>query len=342
MNLNLDVLNEYYLRGLLLKKNHPTLPLTLWTYSKETYFSGYWDDITINCRGLVTNNNTGEIVAKPFKKFFNIEEQKHVSTTEFDVYEKVDGSLIILFNFEGQWITATTGSFESDHAIISYKILCQTNIDKLFINYTYLLEFTSPNYRIVIDYGPADKLTLLAAINTSTGLEMNYDDLVLEATKIDCETVLKYNGVSDYNLLKKLVRDDSEGFVVRFSNGERVKVKGENYIRLHRIVTNISTTSIWDQLRNCESMEDILTNIPDEFYDVISNYITQLMNEYYDLIYKNRLIFDELKGKHGDNKKDFALDALKYDDNVLLFDMYNNRNSNDYIFRKLKPEFKLL
>ena len=48
-----------------------------------------WDEITLQCRGLVTDNE-GNVVARPFKKFFNIEEGKHTPTEEFEVFEKME------------------------------------------------------------------------------------------------------------------------------------------------------------------------------------------------------------------------------------------------------------
>ena len=45
------------------------------------------------CRGLVTDNE-GNIVARPFRKFFNMEEGKHTSTDNFKVYEKINTATI--------------------------------------------------------------------------------------------------------------------------------------------------------------------------------------------------------------------------------------------------------
>jgi RNA ligase len=71
MNEFLLTLNQYYEDGLLYKQTHPTLPLTIWNYTPNTQYSNLWDDITTQCRGLVTDND-GNVVARPFKKFFNI------------------------------------------------------------------------------------------------------------------------------------------------------------------------------------------------------------------------------------------------------------------------------
>ena len=80
----IETLNKYYEDGWLIKQTHPTLPLTIWNYSQTTQYEGKWDGITMMCRGLVTDE-MGNIVARPFKKFFNMEEGKHTPTSEFDV-----------------------------------------------------------------------------------------------------------------------------------------------------------------------------------------------------------------------------------------------------------------
>ena len=97
MNEFLYKLEQYSRTGHLFKQTHRTLPLSIWNYSPEVQYNQLWDDITLQCRGLVTDNE-GNVVARPFKKFFNLEEGKHTSTSEFDVYDKMDGSLGILFN----------------------------------------------------------------------------------------------------------------------------------------------------------------------------------------------------------------------------------------------------
>jgi len=92
----LETLNKYYEDGWLIKQTHPTLPLTIWNYSQTTQYEGKWDEVTLQCRGLVTDTD-GNVVARPFKKFFNMEEEKHTETEEYEVYEKMDGSLGIAF-----------------------------------------------------------------------------------------------------------------------------------------------------------------------------------------------------------------------------------------------------
>lgn len=137
--MNLETLNRYHEEGWLIKQTHPTLPLTIWNYSQKTQYEGYWDEVTISCRGLVTDEK-GTIVARPFKKFFNMEEGKHRPTEKYDVYEKLDGSCIICFNYKGQWIFASRGSFTSDQAQMAREIAKRHSLDSLDKNYTYMFE----------------------------------------------------------------------------------------------------------------------------------------------------------------------------------------------------------
>ena len=72
MKYDLDILNDYIEKGLVIKQVHPTLPLSIYNYSRTCQYGGLWDDITLNCRGLVLDNK-GNVIAKPFPKFFNYE-----------------------------------------------------------------------------------------------------------------------------------------------------------------------------------------------------------------------------------------------------------------------------
>lgn len=73
-------------------------------FSRETFISKYWSDATIKTRGLFIDKSSGEIVARSFDKFFNLEEVPETrfenleKTLKFPVSlkEKLDGSLGII------------------------------------------------------------------------------------------------------------------------------------------------------------------------------------------------------------------------------------------------------
>ena len=74
--MDLKLLHKYESEGLLFSQKHPSLPLTIWNYSDKVQYEGLWDETLLQCRGLVTDDE-GNVVARPFKKFFNMEEGKH-------------------------------------------------------------------------------------------------------------------------------------------------------------------------------------------------------------------------------------------------------------------------
>ena len=272
----IEILNRYFDEGLVYKQVHPTLPLTIWNYSEKVQYENLWDEITLQTRGLVTDNE-GNVVARPFKKFFNLEEGKHTPTSDFEVYAKLDGSLGILFYYNNQWVMATRGSFTSDQAIKGFEMLQKYDYESLNKKFTYLFEIIFENNRIVVQY-PFDDVVLLGMINTETGYEVNIhegnEDIRHQnmIKNIGLKVVEKFNGISDYSVLKDMVKDDEEGFIVRFSNGDRMKIKGEEYLRLHKIMTNVSTTSVWEVLSNGGNFENLLKDVPDEFYKKIKSY----------------------------------------------------------------------
>ena len=98
MRYDLNILNDYIDKKLITKQDHPTLPLSIYNYTRSCQYESKWDEITLNCRGLVLDRD-GNVVAKPFDKFFNYEELKEIPNEPFEVFEKMDGSLGILFNY---------------------------------------------------------------------------------------------------------------------------------------------------------------------------------------------------------------------------------------------------
>ena len=149
--MDLKLLHKYESEGLVFSQKHPTLPLTIWNYSDKVQYEGLWNETLLQCRGLVTDDE-GNVVALPFKKFFNLEENKHTPTSKFDVYDKMDGSLGILFNYKGEWVFATRGSFTSDQSVKGLELLSKYDYQKLHNGYTYLFEIIYGQNRIVVKY----------------------------------------------------------------------------------------------------------------------------------------------------------------------------------------------
>lgn len=89
--------------------------LTISKYTKKVFYKGLWSEETIRARGIVTNE-AGEVVQRPFNKIFNygIEPQ----APKFDpkemvvVSDKVNGFMLAVSWYEGDFLVSTTGSLE--------------------------------------------------------------------------------------------------------------------------------------------------------------------------------------------------------------------------------------
>lgn len=339
----LNILEKYYEEGLLIKQTHPVKDLTIWNYTQKVQYEKLWDNITIQCRGLVTNSK-GIIIAKPFTKFFNFEEHTvdDIPSESFEVFEKMDGSLGIVFYYQGEWIVASRGSFTSNQSLVGTDMFKTLSIVRnypttgLNHNWTYLFEIIYKENRIVCDYD-FEGLILLGAYDTNTNTEINYNELKKHVSLFDdVKLVRKYDGITDYNTLKDKIGGDREGYVVRFQNGFRMKIKGDEYIRLHRIITNISNRDIWEYLKEGKPLDELIEKVPDEFYNWVKNTVKDLQYKFDTIKESVEIEFKELI-----NKKEFAEKIIDNPNKSFLFkrlDSYSNQ-LNEMIWDSIYPTY---
>lgn len=144
---------------------HPTLPLIIWNYTQKVQYEGLWDDVTTICRGLVTDTS-GNIVSRGFPKFFNIEENRHTPTDDFELFEKLDGQYIGCFWHKGEMVVNSRGSFTSPYALEAKRILDEvyTFFEPSCVhNLTYCFELIGFE-QIVVSY-PEPDLVLTGIFN---------------------------------------------------------------------------------------------------------------------------------------------------------------------------------
>lgn len=334
--MDLSKLQDYIDKDLVVYQTHPTLPLRIFNYSRTCQYEGAWDNVTLQCRGLILDDQN-QVVARPFRKFFNIEERKHTPTEDFEVFEKLDGSLIILYFYQG-WRVASKGSFSSDQAIAAEKILRALNLNSLSVSSTYLFEYLSDWNRIVVDYKGEEKVVLIGAID-DVGNECPYHLLEYSAKLLGCEVVQKYD-FKEYQNLKELNWTNKEGFVVRFSNGGRCKIKFEDYVRLHRVITNFSSVDIWDALRNGDNLSYALENVPDEFDVWVKNKMEQLQEKYNEVESESREWYNSILCE---DRKEFAhsvLSKVPKELQGIVFNMFTKKDYSDTIWKLTRPVYE--
>ena len=246
--------------------------LTLYVYTERCVFESAWTPITKAARGLILDHTARRIVATPFAKFFNVGELgEPVPDLPFEATDKLDGSLIIIFYHAGRWRAVTKGSFDSSQALWAQARLEKIDLAPLTIGTTYLAEATYPENRIVVRH-TEEALRLLAAY-AADGTELALNDVIAAGTSIGLDTVARvtFASIPELVLHAKYLPKSHEGYVIRFSNGHRLKVKGDEYRRIHALISGLSPLSVWQAMQAGDDMLAIRRDLPEEFWDDFDN-----------------------------------------------------------------------
>jgi T4 RnlA family RNA ligase len=291
---------------------------------------------TLHCRGLVLDADY-QPIARPLPKFFNLSEHQGTLPAGVpEIYEKLDGSLIILFYYQGQWEVASRGSFASDQAQMARVLLAdrQAELDRLDRGYTYLFEIIYPSNRIVVDYGAAQRLVLLAVVHTQTGAEL----ALAEVDWIDRARTYPVTTLPEW--IKSIDETQSElanqeGFILKWPNGFRLKYKLADYVRLHRIITRIQAKDIWECLSQNQSLEQFLNSVPDEFYNWVKDTKLDLETKYHAIEVECQQAFKDL-GERRETAMYFQTQTYP----GVLFLMLDGRDYSQVIWKLIKPGYE--
>lgn len=342
--------------GYLYEREHPYLPYVLHAQSPTVTWAEEWNESTLTCRGLVTHRDTKEIIARPYRKFFNYGQQgaPHIPPEDnVVVYDKVDGSLGILVPKPdncGYFIT-TKGGWESEQATEGTRIW-EEKYSHLTLNpnWTYVYEIVSPHHRIVINYQDTRDLILLNAIDNVTGKTIP-PDVAAENWPGPVVEILPHTTLQE--ALSAPAREGREGFVVWHpASDNRVKVKHQDYLRLHAIVTGFSSRSVWEVLRTGKRPSSELVNVPDEFHNWVKAEEVKLTKAYetmlsglraeHEKIHRTVSRTTQTEQGTGEYMKNYVA-AIGDSDNRALLIMFargeerNRGKINDNIWKRLRP-----
>lgn len=332
---DVEALQRLVIDGYLTARPHPTEDLVIYNYTPRCQFDRYWTPETMMCRGLITKVD-GTIVARPFGKFFNVEEhQGAIPLESFKVTEKMDGSLGILYFVDGKPCIATRGSFTSDQAIRANEILQRRYSTFSFMPYyTYLFEIIFPENRIVVDYGDMEDLVLLTVIFTETGEEEDiFDRHWIKMWPFPL--VKQYDGITDLAMLREREEVNQEGFVIRFESGLRLKMKFAEYVRLHRLLTGINAKTIWELLHYNQPFDDMLSRVPDEFYAWVTHTRDSLISQFKAIEEGGRQVYMQVKDLP--TRKEQAAIVTKTPYSAVAFRMLDDKDYAELIWKQIRP-----
>jgi RNA ligase len=238
------------------------------------------------------------------------------------------------------------------------EILKKYTYEKLIKGFTYLFEIIYPENRIVCEYDFED-LILLAVVDNKDGYELRIhdDNIHLEGIRfrnlynnLGFKVVKKYDGVRGYSELKSKILQNAEGFVIKFENGLRMKIKGEEYVRLHKILTELSTYDIWEHLKHGKDVMELVEKVPDEFDKWVKEQVRALKYGHFAISGYCGKAHDYFRyGKYSDvdpepSKKEFAEHLKKVVDpnlHAIMFAMWDGKTdkADELIWKLIKPKY---
>jgi len=267
-------------------------------------------------RGLVLDKTDASIIARAFNRFYNWGEIRRVDNA-FDfnnctATHKEDGSIILVYYYNGNWHINTRGSFGNGEVCegMTWRNLFNlafdnSKLDRLEKNCTYVFELCSRYNKVVRDY-PSPKVYLLSVYNVALGIEYQEDTINLMSNKLELErpknVVCKDIYDAQMYVSEQEVSDKTfEGLVLRDLNNLRVKLKSASYVALHRLANNHQMTleRAWDIIVKGEESE-FLVYFPElrDMFDKVARTRLTMQREF-------GILYESVKGIQ--NQKEFAL-----------------------------------
>jgi len=355
--MDVENLNRLIHEGYISRKIHRQYPLAVLNYTPQAQYDPklIWGNEMNLSRGLVYCMDNNEVVARPFAKFWNLNDDRHPETLEKNLpkeqaifLEKLDGSMGTMFAWDGLNHVATRGAFHSEQAEWATNWL-RSRYPSLTLlkDYTLVSEVIYSENKIVVDYD-FEGLVILGAVNIETGVEASRSNVKDYCRAMGLEVVKEYRKT----LSESLAENDKnrEGYVLTYpSTGLKVKVKFDEYVRLHKILTGLNVRSVWELLRDgqMETVNGWLSDarMPDTFKTWVKGVVLSLTEKYeaiynaVNVIYVNRPQLDPFTPYKESRKKMAEYFTMEQNRKYsgLLFGLLDGKKIDTMIWKMVEP-----
>jgi RNA ligase len=247
------------------------------TFSLVRERSHYNMKIRRECRGMIFDTATGNLISRPYHKFFNVGEREETNLDKIEltqphvVLEKLDGSMIRPIPTPEGFRLGTKAGITDVAMNAEYFIADKPEYAKFIkssfaCGLTPIFEWCSRKNRIVVDYSE-DNLILTAVRDMRSGNYIPYSQMVETGKNYAIPVVKAIAG--DETDIEKVVDhirkwDDGEGVVIRFDNGHMVKNKADEYILRHRSKEQINSEKNIIQVILNDSVDDMIPLLTSE------------------------------------------------------------------------------
>ena len=319
--------------------------------------------IVIECRSLILNIETFEVVSRKFNRFFNYGESPEYYT-DFNwssslVMEKCDGSLIGVYYYNGKWNISTRGmAFAEGNTPLNAGTFADAVVSAFGFNdekwqdllsqifnrdCTYIFEYTSPLNRVVTPYtktemvllGISSKLDVIYTVEDMSALvqKMQYLGLSVRMPKLYPMTASPAELLDTANSLEGL----AEGFVVWDTvTNKRYKIKSKLYVVAHSMKGNdpLPTRKNLLTLYFIGELDEFISYFP-EYKDLATN----VTNEVSGVLHELNTAWEA--NKHIESQKEFAMAIKNVKFNGVLFSARKTKTTPHAAFAEINTDRKV-
>ena len=229
--------------------------------------SDFNNEIVRECRGIIFKEGEWEYpVCHAFDKFFNYGQHEcaELDWSTVKVSEKIDGSIMRLWNYAGEWHVSTNGNIDAKDATVpdirkdNFEELFWEGVSKNIRNTvcsytvagwlrslnperTYIFEMVSPYTRVVIPYKETN-VFFLGARHNELNIQYGCDDYAaysMNTQMFPRPRIYEINTLEDIINTANELPWDSEGYVCYDRYFNRCKIKSPKYVIILVTLTNL-------------------------------------------------------------------------------------------------------
>lgn len=240
-----DIINKLNKNKLIIKKQLNENIIS-YNFSRKVFKKSIWNNQTIKARGLFVNSNTGDIVARSYDKFFNLNEldiTKINSLKDYAYpvkkYEKENGYLgIIGYNKESDSVCYFSKTSDSSWHAIKLKEMAKNKEKEVYDivknGWSLIFECIDPiGDPHIIDYNKEHIVLLECIKNDFNYSQKTYNELIEISKLLDIKVKCIYKDIETYEDLKADISYSkthfNEGYIYEFADKFKIKLKTDYY-----------------------------------------------------------------------------------------------------------------
>lgn len=265
---------EELIKAGLVKQKRYENGLSVFKYAKKVFYDRLWetDELLLEARGMVLDDE-GNKVIWPFTKVFNYLEYNAGADlwkdTQIIAPRKINGFMAAARMYKGELIVSTTGSLDSDFAVLARQHIEKLDTQRMLSRFTYLFEICDESDPHIVEED--EGAWLIGARSMTSGGMVGEEFLDDIAYKIGALRPEVFYGT--FGELWEMVREcKHEGWmVILASTGETVcKIKSPHYLS-KKFLMRMGDKKV-DNMFDCK--EEFMKTLDEEFYAIV-NYITR-------------------------------------------------------------------